>query len=556
MSRRVTVCGVIAGVSRVSRAALVATALMCAVPSLASAAQSLAVTSGSGFPAGGHPSYTTTINLDTSAGAPGKVTIALAPGALASVAANPSCSKGAPQYTSACQIGTGSAAIIPLLPPLISLPLNAYLVPPPSSGDLVGIDLVPQPNVALVPVTHAGGQLVQTASGNVQVVLGLDLSSLGPTAGLLSQMSLTINGTLNGKPFTRMPTNCSPGSSTLSIAYASKTETSTASPDFKPTGCASLPFSPTVTGTATEDANDQGAAVSTTVTQAADEAASSSTQLVLPSPMLAPNFNALSLQNTPTAVGSATVVTSLLPTPLQGKVYLTGQPVAPTLTLRFPPPAVLTLVGKIDLANHAVSFPTIPDVPVTELTVSLFGGGPKALLNGACQSPTGTLQGAFTGQNGKSATASKSVILSGCSGGSVVVGSGGGKGSGGTGSGGTGSGGTKSGKTARLRVSHFRVSGLARGKPVVSFTVTRGKNAPKFRWFTITLPGGLAFVGRRLNAGIHIGPAHTLRLRGGRLTITLKHAVNSVKVRITVPALSESKQLKRHPKRHLTFRLS
>ena len=307
-------------IGRVVRGVAVVTALMCVVPALASAAQSLGVTSAHGFPAGGDPSYTTTINLDTSAGAPGKVTIALAPGALASVAANPSCSKGAPQYTSACQIGTGSATVLGLVP----ASLNAYLVPPPASADLVGIDLVPSPNLGLIPTTHIGGQLVQTSSGNVQVVLGLDLSSLGSTASLLTTMSLTINGTLNGKPFTRMPTNCSPGSSTITIAYKNKTETSTASPDFKPTGCSSLPFAPTVTGSAVEDPNDEGVAVSTTVTQAPNEAASASTGLVLPSPTLTPNFKAVPLQNSATPVGSATVNTPLLATPLVGQAYLTG----------------------------------------------------------------------------------------------------------------------------------------------------------------------------------------------------------------------------------------
>ncbi len=530
---------------------------LCAAPAVASAAQSLAVTSPTGFPAGGDPTYSTTINLDTSAGAPGKMTIALQPGALASVAANPSCAAGSPQYTSACQIGTGSASVgLPLLPLSLSLvSLNAYLVPPPSSADLVGIDLVPQPNVSLIPVTHLGGQLVQTASGNVQTVLSTDLSSLGASGGFVQQMSLTINGTLNGKPFTRMPTNCSPGSTTLTIAYANKSETTTASPDFKPTGCASLPFAPKVSGTAVKDANDAGAAVTTTVTQAANEAASASTQLDLPWPTLAPNFASLSLQNAATPVGSATTESPLLPTPLQGKAYLTGSPTAPTMTLRFPPPATLTLVGKIDLAQHTVTFPTIPDVPVTRLTVSLFGG-PKSLLTGACDSPTGVVGGAFKGQNGASASAQSPLTLTGCpsQSGSGGNGSGGNGGSGGTG---TGSGGGKPPvKASRLRVSRLRVAGLASGRPVISFVLTRGKNAPKITSFTVTLPAGLTFVRRGLKAGIHLGPAHSLRLHGGRLTITLKRAVNSVSVRMTVPALHESAQLKRHPKRRLTFRFS
>ncbi len=230
---------------------------------------------------------------------------------------------------------------------------------------------------------------------------------------------------------------------------------------------------------------------------------------------------------------------------------------APTLTLRFPPPAVLTLTGTISLAQHTVTFLTIPDVPVTQLTVSLLGG-PKSLLSGDCTNPTGQLAGAFIGQNGKRATAQKTVTISGCSGVSVGSGNpGSGSGSGGNGSGGTGKGGTGGGgKVVRLRASGFHVSAIARGKPSVSFTLTRGAKAPKLGSFTITLPSGLKFVRRRLGAGIHIRPAHSVRLRNGRLTITLKRAVNSVTIRMSVPALAESAQLRRHPKRRLIFRVS
>jgi hypothetical protein len=387
---------------------VLAVALALAGPAVASAAQSFAVSSPTGFPAGGDPTYTTTINLDTSAGAPGKVSIQLAPGVLASVSANPSCVQGAPQHTSACQIGTGSAAVLGALP----ISLTAYLVPPPTSSDLVGIDLVPGAG----PVTHVGAQLSQTASGAVATVLHLDLSTLGALASLLTKMTLTVNGTLNGKPFNRMPTNCSPGSSTLTITYASKTETSTASPDFTPTGCSALPFHPTLSGTAIKDAKDDGTAVSTTVTQGADEAASASTTLLLPWPTLAANFSSLGLQNSGTPVGTAKTDTPLLPTPLTGNVYFTGIPTAPTLTLKFPPPAVLTLVGNVDLKNSSVNFPSIPDVPVTSLTVTLFGG-PKALLNALCSKPSGTLGGSFTGQNGATAKASFPITISGCKGG-------------------------------------------------------------------------------------------------------------------------------------------
>jgi hypothetical protein len=389
-------------------AAIVAAIMSFAAPGAASAAQSLAVSSPTGFPAGGHPSYTTTITLDGSAGAPGKLTLQLAPGVLASVSANPHCVTGAPQYTSACQIGSGTASV---LAPALPISLTAYLVPPPSSADLVGIDLVT--SVPSAPVTHAGAQLAQISPSQVATVLSLDLSSLGTLASALTQMTLTVNGTLGGKPFTRMPTDCSPGSSTLTIAYASKTETTKASPDFAPSGCASLPYHPALTGTAVKDTKDIGAAVSTTVTQGADEAASASTSLLLPWPMLSPNTASLGLQGGSLPVGTATTTTPLLPTPLVGQVFFTGTTIAPTLTIKFPPPAVLTLVGSANLAQSSVTFSGIPDVPVTNLTVTLFGG-PKALLGGSCTKPSGTLGGAFSGQNGKTASASRPITLGHC----------------------------------------------------------------------------------------------------------------------------------------------
>jgi hypothetical protein len=501
-----------------SRGALLAVVVLLASPGVASAAQSLGITSPTGFPAGGDPSYTTAIGLDMSAGAPGKLTITLAPGALASPNANPNCITGAPQYTSACQIGSGSASA---LLPALSLPLKAYLVPPPGSADLVGIDLVT--GLPGVPVTHAGAQLVQTATGNVSTVLHLDLSSLGAVAGVLTGMSLTIDGTLNGKPFTRMPTNCSPGPSTLTIVYKNKSETSTASPDFAPTGCAALPYHPTVTGSAVQDAHDKGAVVSTTVTQGADEAASASTKLLLPWPTLAPNLASLSIENLGVPVGTATTVTPLLPNPLRGQAFFTGTLLAPTLTLKFPPPAALTLTGAVSLSQHSVTFATIPDVPVTNLTVTL-SGGPDSLLSGSCAHLAGTLGGDFRGQNGQTSTASQALTLANC--------------------------------PASPRLSAITISGLARRKPALRFTLTRGKGAPSLKSFTLSPPAGLSFVKHGLTKGVSVAGSHALRLRRGRLTVTLKHAVNQIVVRISATALRERKALRKHHGKHLRLHVS
>jgi hypothetical protein len=386
---------------------LISLATLLGFPSLASAKQTLAISSTTGFPAGGDPSYTTKLGLDTSAGTPSSLTIHLMPGVLASPAADPACLTSSTPDTSACQIGTGTVSV---LDGLVSAPVvTAYLAPPPNSSDVVGINLV---SAGLLTI-HAGAQLVQTASGNVQTVLSVPLSSLKGLAGAISGMALTINGKLNGKPFNRMPTNCSPGHSTLTVAYANKTETTTASPDFKPTGCASLPYAPKFKVTAHEDAHNVGAAVATSVTQAIGQAATAKMILKLPESTLNANLKVVRLQNTSTPVGAAVASSPLLPKPLRGQVFLVGTPAHPQLKFRFPAPAALTLTGLVTLSNDTVTIPSVPDVPLTGLVVT-FPGGPEALLAGACFAPTGLAQATLTGQNGKKAIAKHQVTLQGC----------------------------------------------------------------------------------------------------------------------------------------------
>lgn len=376
-------------------------------PASALGAQSLAITSPTGFPAGGHPTYTTTIGLDTSAGTPSTVTIKLAPGALASPSANPSCLKTT-QHTSSCQIGAGSVTTSLGLP----LSVTAYLAPPPNKADVVGIDVVP---VTGTPVTHAGAKLVQNAAGNVQTVLSLSLSGLGPLAGLVTGMNLTINGTLDGKPFNRMPTNCSPGQSQLTVAYSSKTETVAASPDFTPTGCSALPYAPKISGTAHAVAHGGAGRVVTTITQAAGQAASRETTLALPKNALLPSPGALGFLNTSTPVASAVTVTPLLPAPLAGKIFLKGTFAKPFLVFKFPPPAALTLTGAVNLAADSMTIPVIPDVPLTKLQVT-FPGGRNGLLIVGCPTKPAKLAGTFTAQSGKTVKASHALTVTGCTG--------------------------------------------------------------------------------------------------------------------------------------------
>ena len=514
------------GEPRLAGLTAVTLGVVLAFPAAASAAQTFAVTSQSpgGFPAGGHPTYTTTVGLDTSAGGPTAEAVTLAPGVLASLAAAPQCLTGSPQYTSACQIGTGSATLTAGLP----LGITAYLVPPPSKADVAGIDLVT--NAPGNPTTHAAVDLVQTAGGNVSSVINADLSSLGMVGRLISSISLTINGTLtNGQPFTRMPTNCSPGPSSVTVTYANGSkETSNASPDFDITGCSSLPYAPVLSASVVKDPHDQGVKVVTTVSQAADEAAGAGQALALPFPALAPNEGSLSIQNTGIAVGTAVATSPLIPGPLTGQAYLTGAgPFSPTLTLQFPAPNKLTLVGTVNLNNHSVVFQNLPDVPQTSLVVTLFGGA-HALQSATCAPPRGTLTGTFTGQNGATVRDRVPLTVSGCPGAPSIVGG--------------------------------SLSGLASGKPTLRFKLIRGSNAPKLKSFVVALPRGLSLNKKKLAKAVSISAPHTLRLAGGQLTVTLRRGVTAVSVTAKGPSLLESKrltkQLRAHAVGHVNIRIT
>ena len=392
---------------RLSRLTIVVGSMLVALmlPASALAAQTFGITSTTGFPAGGDPTYTTNIGLDTTAGTASTIAITLAPGVLASPAANPSCVKTTQDSGTACEIGTGTVTAG------LSLPVTAYLAPPPNKGDVVGIDIV-----ALgVSTTHAGGKLVQTKSGNVQTQLKLDLSSLPPlVASMLTNMSLTINGTLNNKPFNRMPTNCSPGASSLTIKYANKTETTAASPDFAPTGCSSLPFAPQLTAAARPPTHGHGAGtVITTITQANGQAATAKETLAMPTSALDPNLASIKWINVHHSLGSVVAVSPLLPTPLKGNIYLKGSVSQPLVVFKFPPPAAMTLTGAVNVATNSFSIPIVPDVPLTRLKVT-FPQGPAGLLAVSCPPKPADIKGTFVGQNGVKYTSSHAVTLRGC----------------------------------------------------------------------------------------------------------------------------------------------
>lgn len=420
------------------------------------------------------------------------------------------------------QVGTGS--LTSTLLPKFALTAALYLTPAPSPADAAGIGTVISYDG--IPLLTTSGSVTESqVDGNA--ALSLNLPSLPDSLfGVPIQLS-TLNFTINGQaptvtgtpsstPFTRLPTNCSTATSTLTIqTYAASSADGTGSSSFTPTACSSLAFSPTLTATATKDPNDTGVSLITTVTTNPSQAAEKSLVLSFPNKTLPQDvFNAGKLFGQ--TVGSATAVTPLVPTPLVGTVTLTGTISAPVLTITFPPPFALSFSGAINVVNNSVTFAGVPDVPLNSLKLDLTGGS-AALFYTTCAQPTGAIDATFGGQNGATAATTAELTVNGCP------------------------------KPALATVSGGTASGFASGSAKLGFALAAGSGKSKLASFTIALPSGLSFKRSGYSRGVSVsgGKIKSEKLSHGRLAVTLKSPVASLKVKITGAALTESGSLQK-----------
>ena len=427
----------------------------------------------------------------------------------------------------------------------VPVPANVTfdLVPPPAAGDLAGL-----------AVNSNGTQIGATADIKVRPSgdpdgVGITIQFLLPNTLFGTPISIhEISSTFDGL---RYPATCpaTPQSFTVSADSYSDATVHTVSAPLAVTGCSSLTYSPAFAVTATRDSADNKVKVVTQVTQSATEAPSRSVALALPDAQLQTNIDALgqlcrSLSSgTCSPVGSVTASSPDYPKPLTGQAYLTNSGASLTLTLVFPPPFPLTLIGAVDLVHNITTFTGLPDIPLTDLDVTL-DSGPAALFATDCHAPTGTATATLTDQNGdRTATVPARFTISGCPSSS------------------TGGGASSPGAGPVLRAP--TASALKTGHPSLRFTLKVAKGAAKLRALTIELPRGLSLIahraGRRLTIkGVRLtgGAIRSLSLSHGHLVITLKRAVSSVTVTLTGAALRESAALRAKAKAHKLKRLA
>ncbi|HTU98237.1 MAG TPA: hypothetical protein VMF14_20475 [Solirubrobacteraceae bacterium] len=475
----------------------------------------------------------------TGSDSPDQMTLNLPPGLLANASVDGgACLTTTDLEDSACQVGSG--VVTAYADGLVPIPTNVTfdLVPPPSPGDLAGL-----------AVNSSGTQVGSTA--DIKVRPSGDPDGVGVT------IQFVLPNTLDGVPISiheisstfdglRYPTTCPSTPEAFSVSadsYSDPTVKSASAP-LSVTGCSGLSYSPSFAVTATKDSSDREVTIVTNVTQSATEAPSRSVALALPYAQLQPSIGGvqnlcLNLAGGKcTPVGSVTAASPLYPKPLTGQAYLTGSLTSLTLTLVFPAPFPLTLVGSVNLVSNVTTFTGLPDIPLTSLKVTL-DGGPKGLFGTLCHAPSGTATATLTDQNGdKTVTAPADFTIAGCP---------------------ATTGATTSGAVS---VGAPHASGLASGHPSLSFRVTVAKGAAKLHALTVALSKGLSIITHRSGhketiRGVKArgGAIKSLKLSRGRLIITLKRAVSGVTVTLTGKALAETAALRIQAAHHQVKRL-
>jgi hypothetical protein len=358
--------------------------------------------------AAAHPSLTASFAV--AGGQPKQIALRLPAGFNASLSAVPQCSNAnAAAGTCAAASSLGTASVTAqILGGTETGTGNIYLTQGPTGADAAGVagnihfsfgDLIVQ----------GGAYLVE--NGKYQYI---DLRSIPTTVGStqINVTNLTTNFTGANK-FLTNPSSCTNDKSWVSSGTDwAGNNAAVFNVPFQATGCASVPFAPTINQVLSNPAASQETGVNATVTLGADNSAIKTLRVNEP-PSLGPNFPSFGQQSdqcpasaAPTAVsvfdatncpaqsvvGSMTINTPLLPTPLTGTVYLINKSPLPWIGVKFDQPGIavrltgVTSTPQVDPAcdpltqdegfcqtQISILFNNVPEVPISSIAMSLNG---------------------------------------------------------------------------------------------------------------------------------------------------------------------------------------
>ena len=402
--------------------------------------------------AGGHPDVriSTGFSLSPADDDVRDVTVRLPKGLLGNPNATPKCSSAAfqadtcPANTAVGSVQvTADATVLLATSTVVSNGTVYNLAPAGSEPARLGILVRPDPigpvniqKIALVGVARIGpetGYALETSFANQPREAQSDVGAV-PLA--IRRIDLTLKGQPGATPFTVNPSSCGAATSTATAdSYDAPTTASSRSSTFVSTGCAALPFAPTITGTVgAKGFNRKGAVVPLTTTFAFPAGSATLKDSVVKLPAgLAPDLKALKracpaatpVASCPAAsvVGSAKASSPLLTTALSGPVVLQSSSTGglPKLVVRLLGAVPLTLDGATSSSGASLqnAFPGAPDVPLSRFELKL-NGGKKGLLEApsdlCLKNKPPTAAFALTGWNGKRVSKKVKLKAGGCAG--------------------------------------------------------------------------------------------------------------------------------------------
>ena len=266
------------------------------------------------------------------------------------------------------------------------------------------------------------------------------LTQLGVGNTQIKQLSFTLFGVVNGRKFTRGPTNCALKVSTgEAMGYDDPTPvTDGPTSSYTPTNCDKLPFKPTFSITVGSKGMNGWRGhppLSVHVSQSPGEAGIAANEVTLPF-AIGPNLPAFDVVCTTAQlasnacpagakVGTAGATSSFVATPLTGPVYLLQQPgeVIPALVadLRGRVRVQLRISNTILNGRLIKSTTTgVPDLPVSTFDLALDPGAGSPIENkfNLCRkgSKVRSLKTdvSFTGQNGAKVPSKPALHVAGC----------------------------------------------------------------------------------------------------------------------------------------------
>jgi hypothetical protein len=578
----------------VQRLLVAAASILASAVFAASAQATLAISSFSVTPStlqAGGSTTTAGPNLNVSASftttngdSPDDLLLSLAPGLLANPSIVPFCSVAnfdADSCASSSEIGSGTVTgTAPEFGTTLNLPATAYLVQPAGS-EIADIGLIVTFFDYPVATQIGPVNIRNTPTVGVNIPLNGLPDTIEGVPVQLNGLNLTLAGSANGQPFTRNPTSCTSATSNVTVtSYLATTTDETASSSFTPTGCSSLPYAPTITGTISKDSSDPGIAMTASIGSSYNQADSQAITIDFPY-SASPNIGALLADEcTPatsgnpwaacTSVGTASITTPLLSKPLSANIYLEEHTGAlPSLEIVIPAPFNITLVGTPVLTGSTfeATVNNIPDIPITTLALNIPGGANSLFLAGVhlCTQAQ-SFAGAFSSWSGASASPSSSVTVSGCPSSSTAVKSAANPLV-------TAAASTPatrwvsnsekanaaaSAKLATSTTGQIAATGLSTGKAKLVVAIGGGKRTSGIRSVSFRLPAGFSLDSNELSRGVAVAVdgksvASTSSLRHGLLTVTFAKPGKVAFITIGAPALKVSKALRSGHSRTLSL---